>query len=73
MARSVFFENFNNFAEQSLLEDLIVESIRIYGHDLYYCPRTLIAKDEIYGEDAVSEYNSNYLIEMYIKSFDSYE
>lgn len=73
MARSVFFDNFTNFNEQSLLEDLIVESIKIYGHDLYYCPRTLVAKDEIYGEDAVSEYNSNYLIEMYIKSFDSYE
>ena len=50
-----------------------MESIRIYGHDVYYCPRTLIAKDDIYGEDALSEYNASYYIDMYIRSYDSYE
>lgn len=59
--------------EQSLIEDLMIESIAIYGHQVYYCPRTLINKDDIYGEDTISEYNSAYLIDMYIRSFDSYE
>jgi hypothetical protein len=45
----------------------------MYGHDIFYCPRTLVAKDDIYGEDALSEYNNNYEIDMYIKSYDSYE
>ena len=45
----------------------------MYGHDMFYCPRTLVAKDDIYGEDALSEYNNNYEIDMYIKSYDSYE
>ena len=40
---------------------------------MYYCPRTLIAKDDIYGEDALSEYNISYYIDMYIRSYDSYE
>jgi hypothetical protein len=40
---------------------------------MYYCPRTLVAKDDIYGEDALSEYNISYSIDMYIRSYDSYE
>lgn len=59
--------------EQSLIEDLVIESISIYGHQVYYCPRTLVNKDDIYGEDTISEYNNAYLVDMYIRSFDSYE
>jgi hypothetical protein len=73
MATNVFFNSFTNAPEQNLIEDLIIESIRQYGHDVFYCPRTLIAKDDIYGEDTLSEYNGNYEIEMYIRSYDSYE
>lgn len=40
---------------------------------MFYCPRTLIAKDDIYGQDALSEYNAAYSIDLYIKSYDSYE
>ena len=40
---------------------------------MFYCPRTLIAKDDIYGEDSLSEYNEAYPIDLYIKSYDSYE
>jgi hypothetical protein len=50
-----------------------MESIKIYGHDVFYCPRTLVAKDDIYGEDALSSYNTNFQIDMYIRSYDSYE
>lgn len=50
-----------------------MESIKVYGHDLYYCPRTIIAKDDIYGEDTLSEYKTAYFIDMYIKNVDSYE
>lgn len=71
--RSVFFNNFTNFMEQNLIEDLSIEAISIYGHDIYYCPREVINKDDIYGEDTISEYNSAYLTTCYIKSYDSYE
>lgn len=73
MSTSVFFNNFTNSQEQLLIEDLILETIKIYGHDLYYLPRTIINKDDIYEEDSVSEYNTAYFIEMYIKAFDGYE
>lgn len=73
MTTNVFFNNFESYAEQTLIEDLIIESIRIYGHDLYYCPRTVIAKDDLYNEDAVSEYKDAYLVEMYIKNVEGFE
>lgn len=71
--RNVYFDNFNNFSEQNLIEDLIIESIGIYGHDVMYCPRKIVNKDDIYGEDTISEYDASYLTTMYIKSYDSYE
>jgi len=68
-----YFQNFENSMEQDLIESLIVESIAIYGHSIYYIPRVLLDKDEVYGEDTVSEYNSAFLIDMYIRSYDSFE
>lgn len=56
-----------------MIEDLVLESIKIYGHDMYYCPRTLVAKDDIFGEDTISEYKTAYYIDLYIKNVDSYE
>ena len=73
MTTNFYFQNFQNSQEQLLIEDLVLESIKIYGHDMWYCPRTLIAKDNIYGEDSISEYNNSYYIDMYIKNVDSYE
>lgn len=73
MSTNFYFNNFSNSQEQLLIEDLVLESIKIYGHDMFYCPRTLVAKDDIYGEDSLSEYNTNYPIDLYIKSYDSYE
>jgi len=65
---NVFFNNFQASQEQLLIEDLVIESIKIYGHDVFYCPRTLVNKDEIYGEDSISKYNTQYMVEMYIKN-----
>jgi len=73
MVTNVFFNNFDSYAEQNLIEDLIIESIRMYGHDLYYCPRDLKNVDNVFNEDRVSEYNRAYLIEMYIKNVEGFE
>ena len=70
---NVFFNNFTNSQEQVLIEDLVIESIKIYGHDVYYCPRTLVNKDEIYGEDSISKYNTQYMVEMYVKNVMGFE
>jgi len=59
--------------EQNLIENLIIESIKIYGHDVYYIPRQLKNKDEIDGEDSVSEYNQSFFIDMYIKDVSGFQ
>lgn len=73
MPTNVFFNNFASSQEQQLIENLIIESIRIYGHDLYFMPRTIESKDNIYGEDASSRYDRAFMIEMYIKNVDGFE
>jgi len=72
MARSVYFSN-NVQSEQDLYEDLVIESISIYGQDLYYIPRTIIAKDLILNEDVISKFINSFKIEMYIESVDGFE
>lgn len=67
-----YFNNFAAYQEQTLLEDLIIESIRIYGNAMLYIPRKLNAYDQIYGEDPVSSYEKSYEIEIYIKSVDGF-
>jgi hypothetical protein len=57
--------------EQYLVEDLIIESLRIYGQEFFYIPRTLVSKDEILGEDRLSEFKSSFPIEMYFENVDS--
>lgn len=72
MATNFFFNNFQASQEQLLLENLIIESIRIYGQDMYYIPRVLNNYDSIYGADDQSSYENAYGIEMYIKSVDGF-
>ncbi len=70
---NLYFNNHAFSGEQNLIEDLIIESIRIYGVDCYYMPRTLVDKDLVFGEDTLSKFDHAYLIEMYIKSVDGFE
>jgi hypothetical protein len=73
MATNVYFGNYQNSQEQYLIEDLIVESIRMYGMDMYYMPRQREAFDQIYGEDALSIFNKAFMLEMYIKNVDGFQ
>jgi hypothetical protein len=53
--------------EQSLYANLIAEAIQIHGHDVYYLDRTLVAEDTVLGEDSLSKFNTQSLIEMYME------
>ena len=39
--RNLFFNNFESQSEKDLIEDLVIESISIYGIDAYYMPKKL--------------------------------
>ena len=73
MATNLFFNNYAFSQEQNLIEDLIIESIKIYGFDCYYLPRSIVAEDSLFGEDVLSKFDNAYSVEMYIKSVDGFE
>ena len=54
-------------AERNLYSDLIKEAIQIYGHDVYYIDRTLVARDNVLGEDSLSKFTTQHPIEMYVE------
>jgi hypothetical protein len=72
MPRNIYISHGTN-SEQDLYEDLIAESIQIYGHDVYYLPRTIVELDSILNEDVTSTFDSSYICEMYVESIDGFE
>jgi hypothetical protein len=72
MATNFYFNNFpvsQVTSEQLLVEDLVIEAMKINGMDVWYLPRT--SRDEIdhlYGEDTLKTYISAYPIEMYLEN-----
>lgn len=58
--------------EQNLIENLIIESLKIYGNEMFYIPRTLVSKDSVLGEDRLSEFKTAYPIEMYFENVDTF-
>jgi len=69
MATSVYFNNYNSIAEQRVVEDLIVESIKIMGFDAYYCPIfNEEDRDILYGEDPIKKFKSAFPVEFYLSN-----
>ena len=59
--------NINGSAqEQKFIENLIVETIEIYGQNIYYVPRTLVNRDSVFGEDSDSKFESAKPIRAYV-------
>lgn len=82
MATSVYFNNQAASREQILLEDLVIESIRNHGIDIYYLPRGSQSAartyaeanpDELFGDDPIKAYTKAYKFEIYLESFSDYE
>ena len=59
-------------SEQRLVESLIIESIKIYGFDIFYLPATVDNKDSIFLEDPTKHYENAIPIEAYLENVDGY-
>lgn len=71
MSTNLYFNNFpkNITSEQLLVEDLVIESLKIHGMDVYYMPRTSRdTVDYIFGEDTLKQYVDAYQLEMYLEN-----
>lgn len=72
MARSPHFSQAVK-SEQNLYEDIVIESLKIYGQDVYYLPRTVVNENTILGEDVASSFHNSYKIEMYLENQDGFD
>ena len=74
MPTNPYFNNYENSAEQNLIQDLLIESIKFYGVDVHWIPRiSSSSSDQIFGEDTLESFSFNRMIEMYIKNVEGFE
>ena len=76
MATSHYFQSGvpgGRSSEQLLIEDLIIECMKIYGFDTYYLPRKTVYEDGILNEDALNSYDDAYALEMYMQNVTGFE
>ena len=72
MATNLYFSQ-KVKSEQNLYEDIVIESLKMYGQDVYYMPRDTVNEDTILGDDPESSFNSSHVIEMYIENTEGFE
>ena len=72
MATNLYFSQ-KVRSEQNLYEDIVIESLKMYGQDVYYLPRDLVNEDTIFGDDIPSTFNSAHKIEMYIENVEGFD
>ena len=58
--------------EQSLIESLTTEAIKIHGHEMVYIPREAVTEDKIFGEE-ISKFKDANRIEMYMENAEGFD
>jgi hypothetical protein len=66
-----FFQQ-GSFGEQSLIQDLINEQLKIYGVDVYYLPRKYITEKTVIKEVIESKFDISHPIEAYVDNYEGY-
>ena len=68
MAKNPYFKYQNS--EPRLMEDLIIESIKVTGEDFVYIARDAFDRDYLFGEDTNSRFKDSAILEMYLKDYE---
>jgi len=72
MATNLYFSQ-KVHGEQNLYEDIVIESLKMYGQDVYYLPRTIVNEDRVFGDDVPSRFSASYKVEMYIENVEGFD
>jgi len=72
MALNPFFQQ-GSSGEQSLVQSLINEQLKMYGVEVHYMPRKFVSEKSILKEVVQSKFDDAYPIEAYIDNFDGYD
>lgn len=73
MATKHWFRNNDSVAEQRLIDDLIYESIQIYGIDILYIRRKSLNIDNIIVDEKLGSFDAAFPCECYVKSNEGFE
>jgi hypothetical protein len=73
MATNRYFRNTSNTYEQNLIDDLVIESIGIYGIDVQFVTRNNTEIDNILQESDLPVFDAVYDFEVYVKNVDGFE
>ena len=60
-------------SEQSLIQSLVNEQLRMYGVEVYYLPRKYVTERTVIKEVIESKFDNAYPIEAYVDTYDGYE
>ena len=72
MATNLYFSQ-KVHSEQNLYEDIVIESLKMYGQDVYYLPRKIVNEDRVFGDDVPSRFSASYKVEMYIENVEGFD
>ena len=73
MATNPYINKFSQQNEQSIIEELIIETIKMNGIDVYYLPRKHGNLNQILGEDGSSYFDEAIPMEMYVETYDAFQ
>ena len=62
-----------NRGEQNLYEDIVIEVIKFYGQDVYYLPREVVEREDIFLDAIQSQFSDAYKVETYIENAEGFE
>lgn len=71
MATNLYFSQ-KVKSEQDLYENIVIESLKMYGQDVYFMPRSIVARDTVFSEDVVSRFDDAHLVEVYLENVEGY-
>ena len=74
MSSNKYFNLYHQKQEQSLLNDLVEEAVRIHSIQAIYIPRESSGNiDPLFREDILSKFNDYHHVELYIKNIESFD
>lgn len=74
MVSNKYFNLYHQKQEQSLMNDLVEEAVRIHAIDAIYIPRQESGKlDPLFREDVLTHFDDYHHVELYIKNVDAFE
>ncbi len=72
MALNPYFQQ-GSKSEQSLVQSLIDEQLKMYGVEIHYMPRQYLKTDNIMNEVTESSFTDAYPLEAYVENYEGYD